>query len=106
MRGRWSSYITPPSLYPDLLWPFKQWGANLVVSAHQLYYQRLSVDGFPSIISGLGGQGKDAVVANAGEVASYNEAFGAIKFRANLFELESKFYNINGVLVDTLLLRA
>ena len=29
---------------PDLQWPFKEWGADLVVSGHEHIYERLRVD--------------------------------------------------------------
>src|SRR5712671_4906319 len=36
-------------------WPFRQWGADLVLTGHDHIYERLSVDGLPYIVDGLGG---------------------------------------------------
>lgn len=36
-------------------WPFKEWGASIVISGHDHDYERLLVDGFPYLVDGLGG---------------------------------------------------
>lgn len=38
-----------------LRWPFKSWGADLVLSGHNHHYERLVVDGLTYLISGTGG---------------------------------------------------
>jgi len=38
-----------------LRWPFIAWGADIVFSGHEHFYERLIVDGFPYIVNGLGG---------------------------------------------------
>ena len=42
--------------FPTLRWPFKQWGATGVFSAHVHGYERSLVDGLPYFVSGIGGQ--------------------------------------------------
>src|SRR6185503_18511912 len=39
----------------DLQWPFRAWGANLVLSGHDHDYERLEVDGLTYIVCGVGG---------------------------------------------------
>jgi hypothetical protein len=40
---------------PWMQWPFAAWGADAVMSGHDHVYERLSVDGVPYFINGLGG---------------------------------------------------
>lgn len=37
-------------------WPFKQWGATVVIAGHDHNYERLFVDGMPYFVNGLGGR--------------------------------------------------
>jgi hypothetical protein len=36
-------------------WPFRAWGADLVLSGHDHDYERFVVDGFPYVVDGVGG---------------------------------------------------
>ena len=36
-------------------WPFAQWGADAVISGHDHDYERLSINGIPYFVDGLGG---------------------------------------------------
>ena len=38
-----------------LRWPFKAWGADLVLNGHNHHYERLVIDGFPYVVSGNAG---------------------------------------------------
>ncbi len=38
-----------------MIWPFKQWGASIVISGHDHDYERLNVDDFPYLVNGLSG---------------------------------------------------
>ncbi len=40
---------------PWMRWPFAAWGADAVLSGHDHTYERLSVDGIPYFVNGLGG---------------------------------------------------
>lgn len=42
--------------YSVLRWPYKEWGANLVVSGHVHAYERLSYNGLTYLTCGIGGQ--------------------------------------------------
>lgn len=37
-------------------WPFRRWGASVVLAGHDHHYERLNVDGLPYFINGLGGR--------------------------------------------------
>lgn len=39
----------------EMRWPFADWGASIVYAGHEHTYERLSVDGFPYIVNGVGG---------------------------------------------------
>jgi len=39
-----------------LQWPFKEWGASIVLSGQDHVYERLEVSGLPYVVIGLGGQ--------------------------------------------------
>lgn len=38
-------------------WPFKDWGATVVMSGHAHHYERLEVDNFTYFVNGIGGAG-------------------------------------------------
>ena len=38
-------------------WPFKDWGADVIMSGHDHLYERLNVNGLPAFIVGTGGAG-------------------------------------------------
>ena len=38
---------------PDLQWPFAEWGADAVLTAHSHFYERLEADGVMYFINGL-----------------------------------------------------
>jgi hypothetical protein len=83
-------------------WPFAQWGADAVFSGHQHLYERLSVDGIPYIISGLGG----ASISTFGTVdphsqVRYNANNGAMLLDVGASTVTFKFYNVNGTQIDS-----
>ena len=41
---------------PDLQWPFKEWGADAVLTGHNHIYERLVIDGLNYTVNGLGGR--------------------------------------------------
>eukprot|EP00657_Telonema_sp_P-1_P012407 TRINITY_DN894_c0_g1_i6.p1 TRINITY_DN894_c0_g1~~TRINITY_DN894_c0_g1_i6.p1 ORF type:complete len:482 (-),score=103.85 TRINITY_DN894_c0_g1_i6:95-1540(-) len=69
-------------------WPFKQWGASVVMTGHQHAYERLNVDGMQYIVNGLGGHHWVYRTANMtgtptcdvadGSQLRYNAAHGAM----------------------------
>jgi hypothetical protein len=63
----------------DLRWPFKEWGADLVLSGHNHHYERLVVGGLPYVITGTGGA---ALYEHRGAPAAGSEAFDDTHFGA------------------------
>jgi tartrate-resistant acid phosphatase type 5 len=88
---------------PEMQWPFKAWGANIVVSGHDHSYERLIVDGFPYITNGLGGNARITGFGTplAGSVLRYNADFGAQLVVATDTSITFKFINRQGVLIDS-----
>lgn len=89
--------------YKDLRWPFKQWGADIVIGGDVHWYERLEVDGLPYITNGSGGAPRS--VQN-GALSPYNKFiydgdFGAQKCTVDCNTLKMDFYNRLGVLQES-----
>lgn len=92
-----------------LRWPFKDWGADVVISGDAHAYLRYEVDGFPYLVNGLGGSTIASLQAtpNANDSirqASYIENYGAIRGTVSCDTLTFEFINILGTVIDTLTL--
>jgi len=87
-------------------WPFPEWGASIVYSGHDHTYERLSVDGFPYIVNGVGG----ADLYSLGEPipesrVSHADVHGLVLVTATETELVSRFIDARGQELDVLVLR-
>jgi hypothetical protein len=76
-------------------WPFAQWGADAVLSAHDHIHERLAIDGIPYFVNGLGG----ASIYPLGEIEPgsqfrYNGDFGAMLITATETTMTFEFYAI------------
>lgn len=82
-------------------WPFRQWGASIVMSAHEHLYERLSINGMTYIVNGLGGHLRSifGLPVNGSQVR-YRSNFGAMLVSAYEDSLRFKFINIAGAVVD------
>ncbi len=95
------SGVGPTSI---MRWPFREWGADAVLTGHAHEYERLNVDALPYFVNGLGG----AEIANFGATAAgsqlrYNANFGAMRLITNSGNLRFEFLSIagGGTLVDS-----
>lgn len=89
-----------------LRWPFRLWGADVVISGDDHLYTRYLVDSLPYLVVGLGGATKDTPHA-LGENEDYvqeefHDDWGALKVTADCSTLKMDFITRAGVLVDTL----
>jgi hypothetical protein len=86
----------------EMRWPFAAWGASAVLAGHDHDYERLSVDGIPYFVDGLGGR---SVVRLGPPIAEsqvrYDADFGAMLVTATAAEITFRFYTRAGILVDT-----
>ncbi|MFN8377691.1 MAG: metallophosphoesterase [Anaerolineae bacterium] len=90
-----------------LRWPFADWGADVVITGHDHFYERLEVDGIPYVINGLGGNSIYAFSTPVPESRlRFNGDFGAQYVEAGTDCISLRFFTRAGVLVDELVLRS
>ncbi|MDQ3021663.1 MAG: DUF1565 domain-containing protein, partial [Bacteroidota bacterium] len=100
----YSSDVVPLNENIVLRFPFKQWGANVVLSAHWHQYERLYIGGMTYVIAGLGG----ATHTNRnllpqpipGSKVLYSEAYGALQGNGYADSLVFKLINVDNQLID------
>ena len=89
-------------------WPFKEWGADLILSGHDHLYERLEVDGLLYFTNGLGGH---AAIYDFYDILResqfrYNENWGAMRVTATSQSITLEFINIEGEVIDSVTLNA
>jgi hypothetical protein len=83
-------------------WPYKDWGASVVLAGHDHTYERLLVDGLPYFVNGLGGSTKYRFVNILPESqVRYNADYGAMLVQASDTSIIFQFYNRQDELIDT-----
>lgn len=86
---------------PNMQWPFKTWGADIVLTGHSHIYERLRIDDFTYLVNGLGGQSTYSLAAPiAGSQVRYNASFGAMKVIADPDTVWFSFYSASNTLID------
>lgn len=89
----------------ELRWPYREWGADIVLAGHDHLYERLEVDGFPYIVNGLGGNKKYGFAEwLPGSLVRYNEKYGAVRIVADDATMTLTFMTVDGEGMDTLTL--
>lgn len=86
-----------------LQWPFQEWGADIVLSGHDHTYERLSINGMPYIVNGLGGMQTiyNFTTLVSGSQVRYNSDYGALLVDATEAYINFQFINRKGVLIDS-----
>jgi tartrate-resistant acid phosphatase type 5 len=83
-------------------WPYKEWGADVILAGHDHTYERLLVDGLPYFVNGLGGGSKYAfLMIEDGSQFRYNDDYGAMLVEAGPTRMTFQFINRKGELIDT-----
>lgn len=82
-------------------WPFKEWGADAVLTGHDHVYERLLVDGLPYFVNGIGG----AELYHFQDILPesqmrFNQDFGAMQVEATSAYMKFQMYSRGGTLVD------
>jgi tartrate-resistant acid phosphatase type 5 len=92
----------------SMRWPFKAWGADLVLSGHDHVYEHVvGPDGLHYVVNGLGGATFYAMGSPvAGSVVRFNEAAGALFIEADSETLHARFQTVDGRKVDEVVLSA
>ena len=86
----------------EMQWPYKLWGADAVLAGHDHTYERLTVDGMPYFVNGIGGgQPLYYFAATLSESkVRYNADYGAMRVEANDQFLKFQTYTRTGLLID------
>jgi hypothetical protein len=86
----------------DMRWPFREWGADAVVAGHDHLYERLSVDGIPYFVNGLGGNSiYDFGKPLPESVVRYNGSYGAMLVEATRAAITYQFIAVDGTVADS-----
>jgi len=83
-------------------WPYAAWGASAVLAGHEHNYERLTVDGIPYVVNGLGGDftyGFGRALAQS--QVRFNADYGAQLVEADGARLTMQFIRLGGAVVDT-----
>jgi hypothetical protein len=96
----------PHGSTPYMQWPFRDWGASLVLAGHDHTYERLVEDGLTYIVSGNGGNPETYPIAEPipGSAAHLVDEHGALILDADSARLRVRSYIITGQLVDEVVL--
>jgi hypothetical protein len=83
-------------------WPYRAWGADLVLAGHDHTYERLYRSGIPYIVNGLGGGARYAPGEETefGSKTFYNENHGALRVEMDARSLRLQFLNRDEQLID------
>lgn len=83
-------------------WPFQAWGASAVLSGHEHTYERLSVDGIPYFVNGVGGASRYPFGPPLPQsVVRYSAYFGAMLVVATPGAITFQFINVKGEVIDS-----
>ena len=87
----------------NMLWPFKDWGASLILAGHDHVYERVETNGLTYFINGLGGDRIDSFYSppTAGSQVRYNATYGAQRLDVTETNLTVRFINITNEVIDT-----
>lgn len=84
-----------------LQWDFDRWGADLVLTGHDHDYERLEIEGIPYIVNGAGGADLQPFRKTVpGSIIRYNAKHGALLLEATPSTLTTRFYTLDGELID------
>jgi hypothetical protein len=88
-------------------WPFRAWGASLVLAGHDHHYERLQVDSLTYIVNGLGGHSyyNSSRPRLPQSQQYFTGNFGALLLDATPDSLSLRFFTRQRVLIDSYVLR-
>jgi hypothetical protein len=84
-----------------LQWPFATWGADAVLAGHDHSYERLTAEGIPYFVNGLGGGPRyDFGSLLPQSQFRYNGDYGAMLVTATETDMLFEFYSRTGERID------
>jgi tartrate-resistant acid phosphatase type 5 len=88
-------------------WPFKEWGADAVLSGHDHMYERLEVDDLAYFVNGLGGGSRYLfTMPLPSSMVRYRSNYGAMLVEASVEKIVFQFINRKNELIDEYTLRS
>jgi hypothetical protein len=87
-------------------WPFKDWGASVVLSGHDHQYERLIEGGLTYVVNGSGAGPSALGKLRAGSVAHNDTDSGALLIQANDLAMTFEYQLRSGAIVDAFTIRA
>jgi len=82
-------------------WPYKSWGADLVIAGHDHTYERIEIQGMTYLVNGLGGRGpyrfREPIL---GSQVRFNTENGALLVEATSEEMTLRFVTSSNVEID------
>jgi tartrate-resistant acid phosphatase type 5 len=86
--------------------PYHEWGANLVLSGHEHFYERLLINKTHYFINGLGGHSFRTLPATrrSESQARFSGQFGAMRIMAEDHKLAASFVDVSQCVMDMLVL--
>jgi hypothetical protein len=90
-------------------WPYKAWGASIVLAGHDHCYERIEVDGMRYIVNGAGGAhlfdfDKVPRPLNPTLEIGYSKSHGAMHVHADRHSMTLSFFSTENERIDTLTL--
>jgi len=93
---------TSGSREPTMLWPFKAWGADAVLTGHVHNYERLTDVGLTYFVNGQGGHSTSGFGAiHPASQLRYNAQDGAQLVTVSATKATFRYFAVDGTLVDT-----
>jgi tartrate-resistant acid phosphatase type 5 len=83
-------------------WPFREWGADLVLAGHNHSYERLSIAGLPYVVNGAGADPEPFDDVVPGSIVRHTGSAGALLIEANAYAMTLQYQTRSGRIVDTL----
>jgi len=83
-------------------WDYASWGADAVLAGHDHTYERISQNGIPFFVNGLGGRSIYAFGSSVpGSEFQYNADYGAMLIEANSSTMTFEFMDVSGSIIDS-----
>jgi hypothetical protein len=96
-------YTDDTAYYPGttaMRWPFKTWGADMVISGHAHAYQRFVVDEVPYIVNGPTGSSIRGFTPGQDNSITRQSSAGYLKLTIDNFKVLGEFIDTTGVVLD------